>query len=120
MASEMRETESETRTKGDKFPDAPGDWSPAAARAQAAKEKLSLTDEHLIVIRALQEYYAKREEIDRNLREMHDMLDERFHAKGGIKYLYEILPGGPIAQGCRLAGLKAPPGAIDKGFGSVA
>jgi hypothetical protein len=25
-----------------------------------------------------------------------------------------------VAQGCRLAGLKAPAGAIDKSFGSVA
>lgn len=120
MTSGMRESENETRIKDDRFPDAPSDWSPAAARAQAAKEKLALTDDHWVVIRALQEYYAKREEIDRNLREMHDMLEERFHAKGGTKYLYEIMPGGPIAQGCRLAGLKVPPGAVDKGFGSVA
>jgi len=26
----------------------------------------------------------------------------------------------PVAQGCRIAGLKVPRGAIDKGFGSVA
>ena len=120
MTGGMREDQGETRSKEDNFPDAPSDWSPAATRAQAAKEKLSLTDDHWTVVRALQEYYAKREEIDRNLREMHDMLEERFHAKGGIKFLYEIMPGGPIAQGCRLAGLKVPPGAVDKGFGSVA
>jgi tRNA 2-thiouridine synthesizing protein E len=37
-----------------------------------------------------------------------------------MKYLYTLLPGGPIAQGCRLAGLKPPAGAVDQGFGSVA
>jgi hypothetical protein len=47
-------------------------------------------------------------------------LDERFHHKGGMRYLYQLLPGGPVAQECRLAGLKAPAGAVDKGFGSVA
>jgi tRNA 2-thiouridine synthesizing protein E len=102
------------------FPSAPEEWTPAKARDQAAEENLTLTTDHWVVISALQAYYAKTEEIDRNMREMHDMLEERFHAKGGIKYLYELLPGGPIAQGCRLAGLKAPAIAVDKGFGSVA
>jgi len=31
-----------------------------------------------------------------------------------------LLPGGPIAQDCRLARLKPPAGAIDVSFGSVA
>ncbi|WP_370738165.1 hypothetical protein [Solemya elarraichensis gill symbiont] len=29
------------------------------------------------------------------------------------------MPGGPIALGCRLAGLPVPPGAVDKSFGSA-
>ena len=53
------------------------------------------------------------------MRQLHDALDERFHAKGGLKYLYEVFPGGPIAQGCRFAGLKPPAGAADKSFGSA-
>ncbi|MDH5470718.1 MAG: TusE/DsrC/DsvC family sulfur relay protein, partial [Gammaproteobacteria bacterium] len=28
-------------------------------------------------------------------------------------------PGGPIAQGCRIAGLVPPAGSKDSGFGSV-
>jgi tRNA 2-thiouridine synthesizing protein E len=55
-----------------------------------------------------------------NLRDLHDALDEHFHAKGGLKYLYTIFPGGPITQSCRLAGLKAPFIASDPSFGSVA
>jgi len=35
-------------------------------------------------------------------------------------YLYQIIPGGPVAEGCRLAGLSVPAGAVDKSFGSVA
>lgn len=42
-----------------------------------------------------------------------------FHALGGLKFLYKMLPGGPVAQGCRLAGLKVPAGAKDKSFGSL-
>jgi tRNA 2-thiouridine synthesizing protein E len=71
-------------------------------------------------VRALQEYYARRAAEAINLRELHDALEERFHRQGGLKYLYQLFPGGPVAQGCRLAGLKAPAGAADKGFGSVA
>jgi tRNA 2-thiouridine synthesizing protein E len=54
-----------------------------------------------------------------NKRELHDALEEKFHIQGGLRYLYRIFPGGPVAQGCRLAGLKVPEGAIDKAFGSV-
>ena len=53
------------------------------------------------------------------LREISDALEESFHAKGGMKYLYQIMPGGPVAQGCKLAGLQVPAGAVDKSFGSV-
>ena len=53
------------------------------------------------------------------MRVLHDALDEKFHVKGGMKVLYEMFPGGPVAQGCRLAGLEAPAGAVDKSFGSV-
>lgn len=107
------------------FPDprfryAPADWSPAVAQQVAQGENLALTDDHWEVIRALQEFYARHEDAPVVLTELHDALEEKFHYKGGVKYLYTLLPGGPIAQGCRLAGLKPPGGAIDTSFGSVA
>jgi len=46
-------------------------------------------------------------------------LNEKFHTRGGLKFLYTLFPGGPVAQGCRLAGISAPPGSTDQGFGSV-
>ena len=96
-------------------------WSEKSAKEAAAAEGLELDDNHLEVLRALQEYYAHHDEINHiNMRELHDALNEKFHYKGGMKYLYSLFPSGPIAQGCRLAGLQAPTGAIDKGFGSVA
>lgn len=105
--------------KDPQFPHAPEGWTPAAARATARAENLTLGDEHWAVVRALQEYFAKHEQRERNMRELHDALDERFHAKGGMKYLYTLFPGGPIAQGCRLAGLQPPSISVDRGFGSV-
>lgn len=104
------------------FPHAPLDWSREKAEQLAAEEELKLTDEHWQVVRALQEYFWRHEEesLPINLRELHDALDETFHAQGGIRQLYLLFPGGPIAQGCRVAGLKAPFIATDTSFGSVA
>lgn len=102
-----------------KFPHAPDDWSPDSTRRMAAHEGLKLTDEHWEIVRTLQAYFARHRETGINVRELRDALDEKFHTHGGTRYLYRLLPGGPIAQGCRLAGLPVPAGAVDKGFGSV-
>lgn len=103
------------------FPHAPLDWTRDVAKRIAAEEELELTDDHWDVIRALQNYYAQHEDDSIiNMRDLHDALDECFHEQGGLKYLYTIFPGGPIAQSCRLAGLKAPYIAVDPHFGSVA
>ena len=102
------------------FRHAPPHWTPAEAERIARDEKLALGDDHWELVRGLQEFFARHEEGEVKLRDLHDALDEKFHYKGGIKYLYTLFPGGPIAQGCRLAGLKAPAGATDLSFGSVA
>jgi TusE/DsrC/DsvC family sulfur relay protein len=100
------------------FRDAPEDWTPARARALAGRIGLKLSEDHWEVIRVLQGCY--KDEAAPRIRLLHDALEARFAKKGGMKYLYGILPGGPIAQGCALAGLKLPPGAKDDSYGSVA
>ena len=104
-------------TPDPEFPQAPSDWTRAGAAAAAQTDGVTLSEDHWHVIKALQGYFATHERP--NVRELHDALDEAFHAKGGLKYLYTLLPGGPVAQGCRFAGLPAPAGAADKSFGSV-
>ena len=99
---------------------APLDWTLDKARATAAAEGLTPGDDHWELVRGLQEFYARQQDATLSLRELQDALEEKFHHKGGMKYLYTLFPGGPIVQGCRLAGLRAPAGAIDRGFGSVA
>ena len=107
-------------SRGDpNFPYAPDGWTPAMARHSAKQERLALTEDHWEVLRALQAYWVQQSERGVHLRELHDALEERFHYEGGLKYLYQLFPLGPVAQGCRLAGLKAPAGAVDKSFGSV-
>jgi tRNA 2-thiouridine synthesizing protein E len=105
------------RTRDPEFPQAPGEWTRASAEGAAQADGVQLTDDHWVAIRALQGYFASHERP--NVRELHDALEEAFHVKGGLKYLYELFPGGPVAQGCRFAGLQAPAGASDKSFGSV-
>lgn len=106
--------------KDSRFPHAPAGWTRAEALKAARQEGLEPGEDHWEVIRALQDYFFRHEEAPAiNTRELHDALDEKFHNKGGRKFLFQLFPGGPIAQGCRLAGLKPPAGTTDKGFGSV-
>lgn len=102
------------------FPHAPEGWTRERALEIASEERLELGEEHWVALRALQEYFARHDPTAIKLRELHDALDEKFHRQGGIRHLYRLFPGGPVAQGSRIAGLKVPAGAIDRGFGSVA
>lgn len=97
-------------------------WTRADAEAAAAREGLTLTDEHWEVVEALRVFYARHqaEGLPIHLRDLHDALDEAFHPRGGLRHLYALFPGGPVAQGCRIAGLKPPFIAHDGSFGSVA
>jgi tRNA 2-thiouridine synthesizing protein E len=99
------------------FPHAPEEWTTTDAETGAESLGISLGEDHWETIRALQEYFSKNELP--NVREIHDALDEKFHPRGGIKYLYELFPGGPVAQGCQLAGIEPPSGTLDSSHGSV-
>lgn len=102
------------------FPHAPAGWSREEAERLAQAEGLQLSDTHWRLVRALQEYFQRHADTPNiQIRELHDALDETFHAEGGLKRLYELFPGGPVAQGCRIAGLKPPAGAVNPSFGSV-
>ena len=100
------------------FPNAPHNWDTSAASQLAESQGLDLTDEHWDAISGLQEYFSKHE-FSSKRRELTDALEEKFHSKGGLKYLYQLFPKGPVAQGCTIAGLQPPAGSIDESFGSV-
>lgn len=118
MAQTMQEIMNPGAVKHDPdFPAAPPNWTRQSAEAAAEADGVTLGEDHWTVIQALQHYFAHND--SPNVRQLHDALGERFHAQGGLKYLYGIFPGGPVAQGCRFAGLQAPAGAVDKSFGSV-
>ncbi len=101
------------------FPHAPFDWTRAQAEEIARAEDLTPTEEHWQVVRALQEICARDVAPAMNARDLHDALDEHFHAVGGIKHLYTLFPKGPLGQGCLLAGLQPPAGTQEPGMGSA-
>ncbi|MCK5002832.1 MAG: TusE/DsrC/DsvC family sulfur relay protein [Gammaproteobacteria bacterium] len=108
-----------TRTASpQRFPYAPYDWIPSDAEFIARENNLTLEDDHWELMRCLQEYYSRTD--FPKLRAVTDALDENFHSKGGMKYLHQLIPNGPISQGCKLAGLKVPAGSVDPSFGSTA
>lgn len=116
MTTTMQEIMRPIETDPD-FPHAPLDWTPADAEQQAGEEALVLGGDHWETIKALQEYFARNDVV--RVRELRDALEEKFHSRGGARYLFTLFPKGPVAQGCRMAGLIAPPGAENQSFGSV-
>lgn len=100
-----------------RFSNAPAGWTMHDAETVAECEELVLSDEHWRVVRVIQSVYAEDQNMP--IRMLRDALEAHFQDKGGCRYLFSILPGGPIVQGCRLAGLTPPQGSTDGSFGTV-
>ena len=92
-------------------------WSREAAREQAQAEGIALGDDHWAVIDLLRKTYVERGHAQ-HARLLSGLLNDAFADKGGSKYLYQLFPGGPVAQGSRLAGVPAPHDTQDRSFGS--
>jgi len=93
-------------------------WSKAKAKSLAKSENLELTDAHWAVIKFLQSVYVERGRAP-HARRLSAALNKAFAKQGGSKYLYQLFPGGPVAQGSRIAGVPAPHDTQDKSFGST-
>ncbi len=93
------------------------EWSEGLAEKLATQEGIRMTDEHWEVVRFLRDNYRDHGEA-RSARKLLDALTERFAARGGKKGLYVLFPGGPISQGCKIAGLPLPEYSKDPSFGT--
>lgn len=93
-------------------------WDKQQAIDLAKGMNLHLTDAHWQVISFIRTYFANAGEL-RHARELSDVLAERFETEGGAKYLFQLFPGGPVNQGCRLAGVHVPSDASDGSFGYI-
>jgi len=120
MPSLSRGTPNETWFPGDaalRLAELP-EWSEEIAAELAAKEGIQLSAEHMEVIHLLRDHYRFHGH-DLSGTRLLRALEEPFGRRGGRKHLFELFPGGPVSQGCRLAGLPAPPYSKDLSFGSV-
>lgn len=91
-------------------------WTEEQAIRLAKTQHITLTEAHWAVIRFLRRHYENAGNV-RHARELAEALAERFSAEGGLRYLYQLFPGGPVNQGCQLAGIAVPKDAADGSFG---
>ncbi len=88
-------------------------WSEDIAGHMAAKEGLTLTEEHWEVINYLRKFYFEYGVVPMVRLLMKNMKEALGPEKSSEKYLYQLYPKGPSRQGSRLAGLPEPQGCID-------
>jgi TusE/DsrC/DsvC family sulfur relay protein len=94
-------------------------WSRELAMKYAKEEGIDeLSEKQWQLIFRLRGLYRKHGQA-KSARQIMNVLEKEFQDEGGRRYLYQLFPKGPISQGCRLAGLPAPPYSSDPSFGTV-
>lgn len=94
------------------------DWDREKSLELAKEEGIELTDMHWAVIEFLRNRYIEKGEAE-HAREVSDDLNMAFAESVGEKQLRKLFPGGPITQGCRIAGLQVPAYSRDPSFGTT-
>jgi tRNA 2-thiouridine synthesizing protein E len=88
------------------------EWNKELAAHIATLEEIDMTDAHWEVVNFLRDYYAKYQiapMIKILVKEIGKVMGPE---KGNTKYLYELYPGGPAKQACKIAGLPKPTGCV--------
>lgn len=83
-------------------------WSEALIPLLAEQENITLTEEHLEIIRFVRAFY---EEFNTSpaIRMLVKAVSQQFgEEKGNSRYLYRLFPKGPAKQATKLAGLPKP------------
>lgn len=93
-------------------------WSPCVAGCRAASDGLTLAEKHWQLLDRLREQYRNCAD-HWTARQLTRTRQRGYADLGGCHHLFQLFPNGPIAQGCRLAGLPVPPDALDRPFGSA-
>ncbi|MBI5636827.1 MAG: TusE/DsrC/DsvC family sulfur relay protein [Nitrospinae bacterium] len=88
------------------------DWNLEVANALAASEEVVMGPNHWEVVNFLREYY-KEYKIAPMIRILTKEIGKKLgKEKGNTKYLYELFPGGPAKQACKIGGLPKPTGCV--------
>ena len=88
------------------------DWTEELAKEMAHLDNCELNENHWEVLNFLREYYEEYQ-IAPAVRVLTKAIGKKLGAdKGNTKYLYELYPGGPAKQACKIAGLPKPTGCV--------
>jgi tRNA 2-thiouridine synthesizing protein E len=88
------------------------DWSEEVALHLAQQESIDMTDSHWEVVNFLRDYYEEYK-IAPMIRILTKAIGKKLgREKGNTKYLYDLYPGGPAKQACKIAGLPKPTGCV--------
>jgi tRNA 2-thiouridine synthesizing protein E len=87
-------------------------WNQDVAAYLAVEEEVEMTDAHWEVVNFLREYYEEYK-IAPMIRILTKAIGKKLGKdKGNTKYLYDLYPGGPAKQACKIAGLPKPTGCV--------
>jgi tRNA 2-thiouridine synthesizing protein E len=87
-------------------------WNKDVGEFLAKSETLEMSDAHWEVVNFLREYYEEYK-IAPMIRILTKAIGKKLGPeKGNTKYLYELYPGGPAKQACKIAGLPKPTGCV--------
>lgn len=87
-------------------------WTKEVAEYLAGTEGITMSEAHWEVVNFLREYYNEYK-IAPMIRILTKAIGKKLGKdKGNTKYLYELYPGGPAKQACKIAGLPKPTGCV--------
>ncbi|MBF0188148.1 MAG: TusE/DsrC/DsvC family sulfur relay protein [Magnetococcales bacterium] len=88
------------------------DWNEDVAKFLATQEEIDMSESHWEVVQFLREYYEEYK-IAPMIRILTKAIGKKLgKEKGNTKYLYDLYPGGPAKQACKIAGLPKPTGCV--------
>lgn len=88
------------------------DWNMEVAEELAKGEGVEMSEAHWEVVNFLRQYYNEYK-IAPMIRILTKEIGKKLgKEKGNTKYLYELYPGGPAKQACKIAGLPKPTGCV--------
>jgi TusE/DsrC/DsvC family sulfur relay protein len=86
----------------------PDDWDAAVANAIAAREGLSLGQEHLVVIGLVREHFARAQVVPDARTLLKGMRQRLGEERATRPYLQALFPYGYGSQVCKIAGMTMP------------
>ncbi len=80
-------------------------FNPQEVEQRAKSIGIKLTDEHWEVIKFIKNFYDYHEDETLEVRDFNNAFKGKYAGKGGLQYLYQLFPDGPVNTVTRLAGI---------------